>query len=139
MVQISYQQSALLDWLVFFVSPKCVNRNSGNFDDLEPDTRHISDSVSLSSEVLDENFVVIFCESKTTVSWNESSHFLVVLFELHSDALSNGCVWLLGFDCDLFYDDACCAWSNSEWLILGSRHCFNVSCIVPSLLSSVDS
>ena len=61
--------------------------------------------MAFTTETGDEHFVVLVDEAESTVAGHVRSNSLVVLFQLHSDALSNGGVGLLGFDSDLFDDN----------------------------------
>jgi hypothetical protein len=89
-----YLRSGLL--LLFLVQSK--ERDAGNLDDLEADTRNITNSTALTTETSDQDFVVFIDVVKTTVIGDESGNLLAVLDELNTDTLTNGRVRLLGFD-----------------------------------------
>ena len=73
--------------------------------------------MTLTTKTGNEHFVVLIDEAQSTVAWDVRSNSLVVLFKLHSDALTNGGVGLLGFDSDLFYDNTSGLRRASEGLL----------------------
>ena len=83
-----------------------VEGHVGDLADLESDAGNVTDSVTLTSESTDKDLVVLLNEVQTAVIGDESSDLLSVLDELNSDALSNGGVWLFGFDTDFVEDDS---------------------------------
>ena len=102
-------------WLFLFVSPKCMETASCNFDDLESNTWEITLGMSWSTETGNQNFVVLINETHTTVPWNVGGDSLVILLELNPNTLSNGGVWLLGFDGNLLNNNTSCVRSTYEW------------------------
>lgn len=54
--------------------------------------------MAFTTESSDQNFVVFFNESQTTVVGDESCDFLSVLDELNTNALTNSGVGLFGFN-----------------------------------------
>ena len=93
-------------WLVLFVQPESEKRGVRNLGNCETDSWNITDGVTRTTETNDEHFVVLINEAHTTVAGHVGSNSLVVLFELHSDALTHGGVRLLGFDTDLLNNNA---------------------------------
>jgi len=77
--------------------------------------------VTGSTESRHQHFVVLLDVVQTTVLGNESGDLLAVLDELHSDALPDGGVGLLGLDSDLLQHDAFDVRSASEGIGLQSR------------------
>ena len=73
---------------------------------LESHTWNITDGVTFTTETGNEHFVVLIDEGESTITGDVRSNSLVVLFELHSDALTNGGVGLLGLDSNLLDNDA---------------------------------
>ena len=61
--------------------------------------------MSGTTETGNEHLVILVNETHATISGDVASNSLVVLLELHSDALTHGGVGLLGFDTDLLDDD----------------------------------
>lgn len=127
-----------LDWLFLLSEPESIERDTSDLDDSESDSWQITDGVTRSTETSNEHLVVFIDESHTTILRNESSDSLVVLLELNSDTLSDGGVGLLGFDSDLFDDDACGVGRTSEGLSpLGVRVRLVVVLIGPSIRNKV--
>jgi hypothetical protein len=73
-------------------------RNTGNLDDLETDTRNITNSATLTTETSNQNFVVLIDVVQTTIIGDESGDLLAVLDKLDTDTLTNGRVRLLSFN-----------------------------------------
>ena len=96
-----------VDGLLLLSLPESAEATSSDFDDLESDSGKITDGVSRSTETGNEDLVVLVNEGHTTIPWDEGGDSLVVLFQLHSHALSDGRVRLLGFDSNLLDHDAC--------------------------------
>jgi len=104
-----------LDWLLFLVGPKCHEACRGHFDESKSDSWQVTNGVTLSSESSNKNLIVVINEWQGTILRNEGGNLLIVLFELNSDALSDGGVRLLGLNSELFNNDACSVRSSSEW------------------------
>ena len=62
----------------------------GNLDNLETDAGNISDSVTLTTESGDEDFVIFFDKVETTVIGHEGCDLLAVLDQLNTNALADG-------------------------------------------------
>ena len=54
--------------------------------------------MALTTESRDQDLVIFLDKVKATIAGNEGADLLAVLDELHTDALSNGRVGLLGLD-----------------------------------------
>ena len=104
-------------WLVLFVQPESKQRGVCNLGDGETYSWNITDGVTRATETDDEDFVVLVDKAHTTIARNVGSNSLVVLFELHSHALTHGRVWLLCFDTDLLNNNACSHCSSCEGLL----------------------
>ena len=61
-------------------------------------TGNISDGVTFPTKTSHQNFIVLFNVIETTVPRYEGGDLLTVLDKLHSDALSDSRVRLLGFN-----------------------------------------
>jgi hypothetical protein len=62
--------------------------------------------VSGTSESRNEHFIVFVNVIQATIARDKGGNFLSILNELNANALSNGRVWLLGFDANLFEHNA---------------------------------
>ena len=99
------------------MQPKGQQGSAGDLLNLESHTWNITDGVTLTTETGNEHFVVLIDEGESTVTGDVRSNSLVVLFELHSDALTNGGVGLLGFDSNLLNNNASGLRRASEGLL----------------------
>ena len=99
------------------LSEERVERHTGNLDDLEANTRDITNGVTLTTETSDENFIVFIGEVQATIARGEGSNLLAVLDELNAHALTDSRVRLLGLDTDLFQDDTLGVRATSERLL----------------------
>ena len=99
------------------MQPKGKQGSAGDLLNLESHTWNITDGVTLTTETGNEHFVVLIDEGESTVTGDVRSNSLVVLFELHSDALTNGGVGLLGFDSNLLNNNASGLRRASEGLL----------------------
>ena len=63
---------------------------------LETDSRNISDGVTRTTESSNQHLVVLIHKVQATIARNEGSDLLSVLDQLHTHALTNGRVGLLG-------------------------------------------
>ena len=121
------------DGLLLLVEPEGEEGGRGDLHDLETDTGQITDGVTGTSETSHKHLVVLFHEGHAAIAGHEASNSLVVLFELHSDALTHSGVRLLGFDTDLFNHDASGVRAPSErFLPLGVLVSLLVTLISPS-------
>jgi hypothetical protein len=94
--------------------------------------------MSGSTETRDHDLIVFIDVKETTVIWNVGGNFLTILFELDSDTLSDGRVWLFGFDTEFFNDDSLGVGSWSERLLPSGRDVLLVVMLLgPSVLSSL--
>ncbi len=102
----SLGRAVSLDGLLLLSEPEGVEGHRGNLDDSESDSWEITNGMARTTETGDEDLVVLIDERHTAISGYEASDSLVVFLELHSNALSDGRVGLLGFDGDLLNHDA---------------------------------
>ena len=84
--------------LLLLAAEESEQRGLGHADDLETDSGNISHSVTGTTETGNEHLVVLINEVQTTIARDESSDLLTILDQLHTDALTNGRVGLLGLD-----------------------------------------
>merc|ERR1711998_201318 len=80
-------------------------RHTSNLDDLEADTGNVTDSVALTTEPGNQNLIVLLNEVKATVVGDEGGDLLAVLDQLHTGALADGGVGLLGLNTNLLQDN----------------------------------
>ena len=84
--------------LLLLLTEESVERHTRNLDNFETNAGNITDGVTLTTESRDQDLVVFLNKVKATIAGNEGADLLAVLDELHTDALSNGRVRLLGLD-----------------------------------------
>ena len=99
------------------MQPKGKQGSASDLLNLESHTWDITNGVTLTTKTGNEHFVVLIDEGESTVTGDVRSNSLVVLFELHSDALTNGGVGLLGFDSNLLNNNASGLRRASEGLL----------------------
>ena len=116
------------------MEPEGKQRGVCNLGNLEAHTWQITDGVTRSTESDNEDLVVLVDETHATVTGNVGRNSLVVLFELHSDTLSNSRVRLLGLNTDLLDNNAGSVGCAFEGLLpLGGLVSFLVTFIGPSI------
>ncbi len=94
--------------------------------------------MSRSTKSRDHDLIVFIDVQKTSIVWDISSDLLSVLFELDSDTLSDGRVWLFGFNTEFFDDDTFSVGSWAERLLpSGWDVLLVVMFLGPSVLSSL--
>ena len=95
--------------------------------------------MSGTTESSDEYLIIIIDETHATILWHVGSNFLVVLFELNSDTLTDSRVRLLSFDTDLLNDNTSSVRGSSEGLLPSSiLVSLFVALIGPSVKTSLD-
>ncbi len=72
--------------------------NVGNLDNFETNTGDITNSVTTATEAGDEDLVVLIDEGKATITRDEGGDLLAVLDQLHTRALTDSRVRLLGLN-----------------------------------------
>ena len=73
-------------------------RSLRDADNLETDSRNITDSVSGTTESSNQHLVILINVVQATITRNEGSNLLSVLDQLNTHALTNGRVRLLSLD-----------------------------------------
>lgn len=106
-----------MDGLLLLVGPEGHETATSDLDDLETDTGQITLGVTRSTETGNEDLVVLIDEGHATITGNVGGDSLVVLLKLHSHALSDGRVGLLGLDGDLLNNDTGSVRSALEGLL----------------------
>ena len=82
--------------LLLLLAEQSEQRGLGDADHLETDSRNITHSVTRTTETGNQHLVVLIHVVQATIARNEGSDLLAVLDELHTHALTNGGVGLLG-------------------------------------------
>ena len=96
-----------MDRLLLLSEPEGKKTATSYLDNLETNSGNITLSVSRTTETSNEDFVVFVNKGHTTITRYVGSNSLVVFLELNSNAFTDGGVGLLGFDCNLFYNNTC--------------------------------
>ena len=92
----STNENALTMRLLLLLAEQSEKRGLGDADHLETDSRNITHSVTRTTETGNQHLVVLIHVVQATIARNEGSDLLAVLDELHTHALTNGRVGLLG-------------------------------------------
>ena len=92
----STNENALTMRLLLLLAEQSEKRGLGHADHLETDSRNITHSVTRTTETGNQHLVVLVHVVQTTIARNEGSDLLAVLDQLHTHALTNGRVGLLG-------------------------------------------
>ena len=87
---------ALTMRLLLLLAEQSEKRGLGHADHLETDSRNITHGVTRTTETGNQHLVVLVHVVQATIARNEGSDLLAVLDELHTHALTNGRVGLLG-------------------------------------------
>ena len=82
--------------LLLLLAEQSEQRGLGHADHLETDSRNITDGVTGTTETGNQHLVVLIHVVQATITRHEGSDLLAVLDELHTNALTNGRVGLLG-------------------------------------------
>ena len=82
--------------LLLLLAEQSEKRRLGHADHLETDSRNITHSVTRTTETGNQHLVVLVHVVQATIARNEGSDLLAVLDQLHTHALTNGGVGLLG-------------------------------------------
>ena len=90
--------------LLLLLAEQSEKRGLGHADHLETDSRNITHSVTRTTETGNQHLVVLVHVVQATIARNEGSDLLAVLDELHTDALSNGRVGLLGLHTAIIHE-----------------------------------
>ena len=82
--------------LLLLLAEQSEQRGLGHADHLETDSRNITHGMTGTAETGNQHLVVLIHVVQTTIAGHEGSDLLAVLDQLHTDALTNGRVGLLG-------------------------------------------
>ena len=92
----STNENALTMRLLLLLAEQSEKRGLGHADHLETDSRNITHGVTRTTETGNQHLVVLVHVVQATIARNEGSDLLAVLDQLHTHALTNGGVGLLG-------------------------------------------
>ena len=87
---------ALTMRLLLLLAEQSEQRGLGHADHLETDSRNITHGMTGTTETGNQHLVVLIHVVQATITRHEGSDLLAVLDELHTDALTNSRVGLLG-------------------------------------------
>uniref|UniRef100_A0AAG5CV59 Secreted protein n=1 Tax=Anopheles atroparvus TaxID=41427 RepID=A0AAG5CV59_ANOAO len=96
----------LRSWTFLLLLVQRQQGNVGHLHHLEADSGNITDGVTLATESGNQHLVVLLDVVQATIPGHERGNLLAVLDQLHTDALADGGVRLLGLDADLFQHDS---------------------------------
>ena len=82
--------------LLLLLAEQSEQRGLGHADHLETDSRNITHGMTGTAETGNQHLVVLIHVVQATITRHEGSDLLAVLDQLHTDALTNGRVGLLG-------------------------------------------
>jgi hypothetical protein len=106
--------------LLLLVLEKGKERHTGNLDNLEADTRQITNRVTRPTKARDKNFIVLFNKVQTPITRDEGSDLLAVLDKLNTARLPDGRVRLLRLDANTLEHNALCVRGTPEGIGLES-------------------
>merc|ERR1711994_648455 len=115
-------------WPLFLATEEGVEGHVGDLADLKSDSGNITNSVTLTSETADQHLIVLLDKVQATVIGDEGGDLLAVLDQLHTNALPDGRVRLLGLNADLLEDNSLGVAGASEGVSLPP--CAQVSLLV---------
>uniref|UniRef100_A0A8B9F2H5 Uncharacterized protein n=1 Tax=Amazona collaria TaxID=241587 RepID=A0A8B9F2H5_9PSIT len=85
-------------------TPSEVSRD-GYFDNLEGNSRNVTNSMTLPAKISNQNFIVLLEEVQAPISGSKSSYFFAVLDQLDSNTVSDGRVGLFSFYTNFLQDN----------------------------------
>ena len=100
----STNENALTMRLLLLLAEQSEKRGLGDANHLETDSRNITHSVTRTTETGNQHLVVLVHVVQATIARNEGSDLLAVLDELHTHALTNGRVGLLGLHTAIIHE-----------------------------------
>ena len=109
---------ALTMRLLLLLAEQSEKRGLGHADHLETDSRNITHSVTRTTETGNQHLVVLVHVVQTTIARNEGSDLLAVLDQLHTHALTNGGVGLLGLHTATLHEKKSFAYTFSRTMPL---------------------
>ena len=123
--------SGLVARLLLLLAVQGVQANAGDLDDLETNSGLVSDGLAGAAASSDEHLIVLLHKVKATIIGHEGSNLLSVLNQLHTSALTNSGVRLLGLNADLLQHDALGVGRASEGVRAG---CVDRVRLLPALV-----
>ena len=90
--------------LLLLLAEQSEKRGLGDANHLETDSRNITHSVTRTTETGNQHLVVLVHVVQATIARNEGSDLLAVLDQLHTHALTNGGVGLLGLHTAIIHE-----------------------------------
>merc|ERR1712180_210612 len=135
------RRGGLRSWSLLLSLEQGKQRHVGNFNDLESNTRNVSNSMSFSSETRNQNFIVFFNIVQTTIVGYKSCDFLAVFDQLNTNTLSDSRVRLFGFNTNFFQYNSFSMRSSAKGIGFQSctQMCLFVSKIMPALFTTKSS
>ena len=132
-------KDCLCTWLLLLLPEESPETDTCYLCDLESHTGNISLGVAGTTEASHQHLVVLLDEVETTITWHESGDLLPVLNQLHTSALTDSGVRLLGLDADFLDNDALGVGGTSEGIALkgSSQMLLLVALVSPSLDATV--
>merc|ERR1711972_766673 len=113
--------------------------HTGHLDHLETDTGDITHSVTAATETSNQHLIVLLNEVQATVVGHEGSNLLGVLDQLHTGALADSGVGLLGLNTDLLQHNALGVRAAGKGLLpLAAQMALLVVLVRPQVLAALN-
>ena len=125
----------LTSGLLFLAFQQGVERHTVDRVDLESDSWDVSHALAFgTADALDPDLIMFVDEVESSVARQKCRDDFSVLYQLNSDRLAYGAVWLAAFDADFLQDYASALWGSLKGVrfVIEPKHTTFVGWVVPS-------